>query len=238
MTLADPQPPPLQEQVMRSFIVFAAILLAFVMLGCGASGRYPDSTPETRAKADAARNQAKVDSDRVDSELAEAVNALDFRANQIKEKARQEREASALKRDKAVQPLVARQQEARAEAEREKQRAHEDDAKLAKDATPDQVAASRAEAKRRADEAARKAEATVADAEAAIAKADADARQEKIDINERETKGLAEIEAKRVEAKNHARERHLAIDADLANRLSELEKEAARAKDANASAGH
>ena len=210
----------MQTATTASFII--AAVLAFT--GCGeSSGRYPDQTPDTQAKADAIRNDGSISRAKVEEYLADEENALQFRANQIREKARQEREAAEIACDKVVQPLAAQRKKSLDDAASEKTSARENEKLLLKQNGPDQAADIHTEAERRVREADERTAGTVAALTAESDKAQTEARQEINRIQADQTKALAEVDAKLVEARSRARERRLTVDAETSARLQSLD---------------
>ena len=211
----------MQTATATTFFIIAA-LLAFS--GCGeSSGRYPDQTPDTQAKADAIREEGSISRATVEEYLADEENALQFRANQNREKARQEREAAEIACDKVVQPLAARRQKALDEVAAEKISARENEKTLLKQNGADQAADIHAEAERHVCEADERTAGTVATLTAESDKAQTIARQEINRIQAGQTKALAEVDAKLVEARSRACERRLTVDAETSARLQSLE---------------
>jgi osmotically-inducible protein OsmY len=219
---------PLKPLVFRIFIGLAA---TFVLGGCDLNtsrGEYPDRTPETRVRVDAIRDDATLQKKAADREYDEQMNASAFRNKQVNEKARLERDQVDITRDQATIPLVAKQNIAKARAQREREQiAATTDLKL-KSSTGDQAAQIMADAASKYAEAELTAAAEIASAANHITAAEAEARQEKADIDAREGVQLSDIVLEQNEAKRKQRQRTLEIDTQTANQLDRLGKDSAR----------
>lgn len=217
-----------------SLIIVPTLVAALVCSGCNDSttrSDYPDRTEQTKAEADHIRRDGELRRENVERDLQQTLTALGFEEQQVVNKSKQERERIAIDRDQKVQPLMAKLDQAEAQAKREIERIDQE-AKAKSANTPEaETATIEADAaKRIAAVRQEKTEKQVAiEADIREAKQAADARLAKVDENEAKEK--ATIATKRMEAEREAREDKLAIDRDTTTKLDRLGKDSAERRD-------
>lgn len=204
-------------------LILPSLCAAMALLsGCGSSsGRYPDRSPETQARADGIREEGRVAIERIDRDLADEQDALRFRSNQVKEQARLDREQVQITCDRAIEPLTAKRKVATDEMERDMERDRLEAEAQEKDGTIDQKERIKLDAARQTravDH--RKANAGL---DREIAGHQAKAREEIAAIETREQKAIAKIDSELANTETKARERRLAVESDTASRLNEVE---------------
>ncbi len=186
---------------------------------------YPDTTQQTKIRADEIHADTARRTATVDADLARREQAYDYRVTQSKERAVRERSEITLTHDRKLEPLQAEDVAAKGVSTREQARL---DAELAAKLT---VVDGPEAAKARADTTSAKA-AVVATETAAIAKITAEreehftkARDQRTAADSREAKELADIQAEREETIRTARADRLAIENDAAKRLDGMAKD-------------
>jgi osmotically-inducible protein OsmY len=205
--------------------------ISLLSLALGLSGcwmdrtSYPDTSDQTKIRADEIHADTARRTATVDADLARREQAYDYRVTQSKERAVRDRGEIALAHDRKVEPLQADEVAAKGVSTREQTRL---DAELAAKLT---VVDGTEAAKVRADESSAKA-AVVATETAAIAKLTAEreeldtkARDQRAAADGREAKELADIQAEREETIRTARADRLAIEDDAAKRLTGMAKD-------------
>ena len=213
-----------------TFALVPALVLCLGLTGCNDNATrsdYPDRSAETRAEADAIRQEGERREALIERDLQQSLTSLAFSEKQQADKAKLERENIELERDRKVQPLEAKKAEIEAKAKRDS--AQIDQETEANTAT----IAGEESAKVKADAASRKAEinrdltARVAEIEADIREAKQAAQARIVNVNEGEAKELADIATKRAEAQRKAREEKLTVKSETTAKLDRLGKDSA-----------
>ena len=198
--------------------------------GCAPRGdvAYPDTTVESRnradaIRADAVRRKAAIEKERDDHILTER-----FQATQRREKARQERETIILARDQQTQPLTANINGSKQQAEHDQQAVTDDAAIRTRglDGAAATAVTSEADAKRA--EIARKAAADQAALTRKIDDAEAAAREQQAKIDKREADEATETQ-KRIDGfTRDARDQELKVDQETSAALTDLGNDSAK----------
>lgn len=215
-------------RILSSTLLTTACTCVLLPLGACAqrnAGTYPDTTVESHQRADATRADGERRKEAVNKELDDHIQAEHFKAVQMKEKARQEREEIAINRDKQVQPVTASSNEAKMKAEREQQ-AITDDATI-RTRTLDGAAATAvtSEANGKRAEIERKTAADQLDYTRQIDKAESTAREQTAKIDSREATETADTQRHIDEFTRDARQKRLAIDQETSGALAALSKD-------------
>jgi osmotically-inducible protein OsmY len=204
----------------------ALLTVALGLCSCTGDGaRYPDPTRETQIKADDIRADAERRRNKIDSDLAQAEQALDFRATQAKSVGDHEAAQITLDRDQSVQPLAAQEREVTAAAAREQTRSDEELAAKLKPAAGPEADRLRAEALVHKAALDQQLGEDIAKLHTKQEKAETTAREKRIAVDERQAKDLATIQREREEIERKARTDLLAIDGETTKRLDALGKD-------------
>lgn len=211
---------------MRSahLVLIPTLIAACAVTGCFNDDRaqYPDKTEETKSQADAIRAERERRDQVIERDLQQTRTALAFEESQVENKAKQERERISLERDELVQPLIARQEDARAMSRRECDRLEsERDAKLA-NLTGEEATRVKAETDSKTAEVKRKAADQIANAEVDIVAAKQAAAKRLANVDAGEAKEKAAIAQRREHAERQAREERLAVANQTTDKLDRL----------------
>ena len=218
-------------RILSSTLLSAACACVLLPLGACAQrneGTYPDTTTESRQRADVIRADGERRKEAIIKERDDHIQAEHFKAVQMKEKARQEREEIAINRDKQVQPVTANSNEAKMKSEREQQ-AITDDATI-RTRTLDGAAATAvtSEANGKRAEIERKTAADQLEYARQIDKAESTAREQTAKIDSREATETADTQRHIDEFTRDAREKQLAVDQDTSEALAALSKDSTK----------
>jgi osmotically-inducible protein OsmY len=201
------------------------LVTAGAMAGCNhdnSRSEYPDKTEQTKAQADAIRLERERRELVIDRDLQQNKTALAFEESQVENKAKLERERITIERDQLVQPLKARQDDARETSKRDCERiTQESDAKLAT-LNGEEATRLKAETESKLAEAKRKAADQVANAETDITAANQAAAKRIANVDAGEAKEKAAIVQRREQAERQAREEHLTVAANSTAQLDKL----------------
>jgi osmotically-inducible protein OsmY len=201
------------------------LITAAAMVGCNhdtTRNEYPDHTEQTKAQADAIREERDRRDQVIERDLQQNKTALAFEESQVENKAKLERERIAIERDELIQPLKARQEDARATSKRDCERLLQDsDAKLAsingEDATRE-----KAETESKTAEVKRKAADVVANTEVDITAAYQASMNRIAKVDAGEAKEKSAIGQRREQAERQAREEHLAVASQTNAKLDRM----------------
>ena len=222
---------------LHSFTCSAGVATCLLSVALGLSAcngsrtKYPDATQETRMRADEIRADGQRRTEKIEADLAQLEHALDFRATQTQTIAARDRDQAILERDKENMPLVAEDTEAKAAADREKNRIDEELNAKTKQVDGPEADRLRADAASRKAELERKRTADLANTSAKREKIETAAREKKTTIDEREAKDLAAIKSERENAQLKARADRLAVEADVNKRLNDMAEDSKKRMD-------
>lgn len=200
------------------------LVAACAVVGCNNNDRaqYPDKTEETKSQADAIRVERDRRDQVIERDLQQNKTALAFEESQVENKAKQERERITIERDQLVQPLTARQEDARTESKRECDRLEvESDSKLAS-LNGEEATRVKTETQSKTAEVKRKAADKIANAEVDIVAANQAAAKRIANVDAGEAKEKAAIAQRREQAERQAREEHLAVANQTTDKLDRL----------------
>ena len=204
--------------------ILAACACALFATACHESssrGEYPDHAAETQKQADNIRHDAQSSKEAADREFNDKSTALDFRELQSKEKTKQELATVNLERDRTVAPLVAKQEEIKAQGQRDKERVDNETTELLK-APGSQEAPIRAEAASKKADIDQKSIAAISAITSKADKADTTAKAKRIDIATDESQRLGSLQLERTANEQALRKRKIAIDTDTNMKLNKL----------------
>lgn len=205
--------------------IIPTLITAGAMAGCNndnSRNEYPDKTEQTKAQADAIRVERERREQVIDRDLQQTKTALAFEESQVENKAKQERERITIERDELVQPLKARQEDARAMSKRECDRIDlESDAKLA-NLNGEEATRVKADTESKTADVKRKAADLVANAETDITAANQAAAKRIANVDAGEAKEKAAIALRRDQAERQAREERLAVATQTTTKLDQL----------------
>jgi len=213
-------------------MIVPTLILILGFTGCDNSGvsrsSYPDRSQETKAEADAIRAEQEQRNQAIDRDLQQAMTSLSFSKQQSSDKARLERDKIAFERDQKIQPLEAQINDAEAKAKRECERVDQEAKTKAATANSEDVAKIKAEATIRTTEIKSETAKQTAELEADIRTAQQAAQVRVTQVDDKEAKELSALDAKRIEAENHAREARLLVAKETTDKLDVLAKDSAK----------
>ena len=217
------------------YILFIpTVIAACAITGCNhdsARSEYPDRSQETKAQADALHQEGARRDQVIENDLQQKKVALSFEQGQVENKAKQEREQISIERDQKIQPLKARQDEARASCKRECERIDQDTVGKIASVSGDEALRVKANAESKTAEVKRKMAEEVADAETNITKANQAADKRLANVDEGEAKQKSDIGLRRSEADRKAREDHLKVAGETTGNLDKVGKQSAERKE-------
>ena len=217
-----------------TFLASATLAALVGLAGCsdGNHSRYPDQTSETKARAQVLRDDAERRTELVDRNLAQTMTSLGFRTTQMEQRSVQAREKIAIELSAVTQPILAREEAAKAALTRGQDASDRELATALVDAKPDQVAGLKAAADDRRTALLRTTAEATREGEATMTKAKEEAARKVAADAEVVAKETAVIAKERMEAERTAREARLAIAVATTTRLDDLgEKSAERRSD-------
>ena len=200
------------------------LVAACAVVGCNNDKRaqYPDKTEETKSQADAIRLERERRDQVIDRDLQQNKTALAFEESQVESKAKLERERITIERDEMIQPLKARQDDARATSKRECDRLIQDsDVRLAT-LNGEEATRVKAETESKTAEVKRKAADLVANAETDITAANQASAKRIANVDAGEAKEKAAIALRREQAERQAREEHLTVATKTTAQLDQI----------------
>lgn len=213
-----------------TFLLTAAMASIVGLTGCNndaTHSQYPDKSVETRAQAQAIRDDAQRSNDSSNRDQEQRLTALSFRTSQAEQKAKQAHEQIAINLDHALTPLKAAQDQAKATGSREREAIDQEGEGAPVNPNNEEVIRIKADKEVRKVKSQQVETDILAENEAKILALKNEAAINKAKIVENEASEKAVIKAERSEAEQQNRERKLAISIETTSKLDKLGEKSA-----------